>query len=255
MELFKGSLHYRCALPGYQESPRQLSLSNVTHDYALESLPFDQQRRTPSRVVLRLDALGAVLLARAPDIEQSSVHFLGRQLDGAASNESGSFQESGHMGGSAGSTNEEYDDKGDDVDDESFDTGTFCNMNGDACAAEDGLRCAYFEENPSDGAMSFDSVPYAALALLQTLTFDTWTDAMFALMQVGIVADHAHDTERACERESHCPRVAAAFARGYASALANFHLLLRRHRLRSPSSTSCPSQPLPGFLLSTCSSL
>ena len=46
-----------------------------------------------------------------------------------------------------------------------------------------GQTCAYFDENPSHDLMSFDNVGVAFIALLQAITFDDWTVAMYALMQ------------------------------------------------------------------------
>ncbi len=49
-------------------------------------------------------------------------------------------------------------------------------------SCEDGTTCSYFDENPAGGLQSFDSVAWAFVTILQVMTFDTWTDAMFALM-------------------------------------------------------------------------
>ena len=61
-----------------------------------------------------------------------------------------------------------------------FDTGTFCNPLIDMCA--DGTRCSYFDQNPNGGVLSFDSVPSACIAVFQSITFDSWTDTMYAVM-------------------------------------------------------------------------
>ena len=67
-----------------------------------------------------------------------------------------------------------------------FDTGVFCDPRGHRCEEElgDGYFCAYFDDNPNAGALSFDSVPFTALVILQSITFDAWTTPMFALMSV-----------------------------------------------------------------------
>eukprot|EP00966_Prymnesium_polylepis_P081223 1881700-Prymnesium_polylepis.2 len=45
-----------------------------------------------------------------------------------------------------------------------------------------GTHCAYFDANTNGGVMTFDHVPYAAVAIFQTITFDTWTEPMYAIM-------------------------------------------------------------------------
>ena len=42
--------------------------------------------------------------------------------------------------------------------------------------------CHYFEDNPNGGTTSFDNVVLTSIALMQALTFDTWTDPMFGVM-------------------------------------------------------------------------
>ena len=42
--------------------------------------------------------------------------------------------------------------------------------------------CAYFDMNPAHNLMSFDNVGVAMISLMQSLTFDDWTVAMYALM-------------------------------------------------------------------------
>ena len=62
-----------------------------------------------------------------------------------------------------------------------FDTGRFCSPVVDMCdSAGDDSRCAYFVE--ASGLLTFDNVGYAGLIILQTITFDTWTEAMYAVM-------------------------------------------------------------------------
>ena len=57
----------------------------------------------------------------------------------------------------------------------------FCDATTGLCPA--GQTCAYFDEAPSHGLMSFDSVGVAFISLLQAITFDDWTVAMYALME------------------------------------------------------------------------
>ena len=64
-----------------------------------------------------------------------------------------------------------------------FDDLAFC---GGATVCAEGTTCQYFEENPVDGLISFDSVAMVFLQILQVVTFDTWTDAMWALSDAGM---------------------------------------------------------------------
>ena len=63
----------------------------------------------------------------------------------------------------------------------SFDSGILCKANPTICEAM-GETCFYFQENPDGGTISFDSTPQAMLPILQAITFDTWTDPMFDVM-------------------------------------------------------------------------
>ena len=63
----------------------------------------------------------------------------------------------------------------------SFDSGILCKANPTICEAM-GETCFYFQENPDGGTISFDSTPQAMLPILQAVTFDTWTDPMFDVM-------------------------------------------------------------------------
>ena len=61
-----------------------------------------------------------------------------------------------------------------------YDSETSCNpRRSDQCEAHD--TCSYFDLNPSNGLMSYDSVPIALVVLLQAVTFDDWATSMFAL--------------------------------------------------------------------------
>ncbi len=64
-----------------------------------------------------------------------------------------------------------------------FDTGVACNPelpHHPQCEA--GTKCRYFSRAPWDGLMSFDNIGDACIVILQAITFDTWTEAMYALM-------------------------------------------------------------------------
>ena len=65
-------------------------------------------------------------------------------------------------------------------DEADFDTEVACNPKGDMCEADQ--TCAYFESQPFNNMMSFDSVLMASVTLMQTSTWDTWETSMFALM-------------------------------------------------------------------------
>ena len=41
----------------------------------------------------------------------------------------------------------------------------------------------YHDENPAGRAVNFDSVLDASMAIVQTITFDTWSDVMYDLME------------------------------------------------------------------------
>jgi len=41
----------------------------------------------------------------------------------------------------------------------------------------------YHDENPAGRAVNFDSVIDASMAIVQTITFDTWSDVMYDLME------------------------------------------------------------------------
>ena len=62
-----------------------------------------------------------------------------------------------------------------------FDTETLCAADPSICL-EDGTSCFYFSNNPDGGTISFDTVPMSFIAILQAVTFDTWTDPMFDIM-------------------------------------------------------------------------
>ena len=122
VEFFMGSLHYRCALPGFVETAGHPSLQHLG------------------------DPPGS-----------SSIERARRALKGG--------------GGGGGGGNE-------------FDSGRSCSPYADTCAAAgDGSRCAYFDENTDGGALNFDNTAWAAIIILQTITFDTWTEPMYALME------------------------------------------------------------------------
>lgn len=117
VELFKGTLHYRCAAPGFIETEGHPML-----DWD----PIQEHRRNLA--------------------------------DGAEASAK---------------------------DQMNFDSNRFCNPHLEASepqCPEDFPVCAYFDVNVNGGITSFDSIDYAFIAILQTLTFDGWTTSMFALL-------------------------------------------------------------------------
>ena len=69
---------------------------------------------------------------------------------------------------------------------DAYDTGISCNgalpPDGQPqCPADS--RCMYFDENPSHDLMSFDSVGFAVIILMQAITFDDFATSMYALMR------------------------------------------------------------------------
>ena len=74
------------------------------------------------------------------------------------------------------------------ADEEDFDSGDFCHPAhtrpagvADSCNA-DGLVCYHFRQNPNDGSISFDNVAMAMIPVLQAITFDTWSEPMYDVM-------------------------------------------------------------------------
>ena len=62
-----------------------------------------------------------------------------------------------------------------------YDSETFCDVAEDTCSA-DGQICYRFEENPGGGSVSFDNVAMAMLPVMQAITFDTWSEPMYDVM-------------------------------------------------------------------------
>ena len=63
-----------------------------------------------------------------------------------------------------------------------YDSGTLCAADPDMCS-EEGQICFYFDDNPDGGTVSFDSVAMSMIPIIQAITFDTWTDPMFYIME------------------------------------------------------------------------
>ena len=176
VETFKGLLHYRCALPGFKEINGHPLLDG--------SLPL----RRSLLDVLAEGGAGGPGSSSSSSIGGSSI---GDSSIGGGSSSMSSMSSGGGLrallgralkGGGGGGGNS--------GDPESpWDTGVACSptltLADDLCAEAaggPGGRCAYFTTNPSNGLMSFDNVGITFITLLQAITFDDWTEAMYALM-------------------------------------------------------------------------
>jgi len=60
----------------------------------------------------------------------------------------------------------------------------FCNGQPDVCPV--GTSCVYFEANPNDDTVSFDSVLDSLFPLIHTLIGDSWSANMYMLMDAGV---------------------------------------------------------------------
>ena len=121
-----GALHYRCALPGFVETPGHPGEPGA--------------------------AAAAAAAAAAGGMLADAAH---RMLRGGGGGSGG-----GAVAGGGGQSE--------------WDTGVFC-MVGDAasCADLEGASCAFFDDNPNSGLLSFDSVAWAFVNILQVMTFLT----------------------------------------------------------------------------------
>ena len=206
MELFKGTLHYRCALPGFEELPGhprpERSLAEVvplgsTLDAALVTA-LDEAGFAPRPL------LGVLHPARARSLEG----LADQTVTPASAAAAGAllavaqlhplflpvlrrlriiepYKSSGETSEGGGKPVESSGDPDEAAIDaqETFDTGEACNpqlQHHPQCAP--GAKCRYFAQAPFAGLMSFDNIGVACIVILQTITFDTWTEAMYALM-------------------------------------------------------------------------
>ena len=204
VELFKGLLHYRCALPGFVETPghpgeevlrhsRQLIersgpspwlLLPTTHGAtpaaaatAASAASATSAASAASAAVTASAASAAAAAAAAATSIAASTAASTATSVAAASTAASTFMSmsSQRWGRSLRQGSEQA----------VFDTGRPCHATEDRCEidSEPGSRCMYFDQSPSNGLMSFDNVGYASVVLLQALTFDDWTEAMYALMR------------------------------------------------------------------------
>ena len=152
MELFKGALHYRCALPGFVPTPGHPGSREATA--ALGHTSFEAAAAAGHASLSHISHAAAVV----------------RQLRGTGGAPTGMAIRGEYDTGQA-----------------VYDTGIACRpwAGQEACAsASDGeaRTCAYFDLNPTFDLTSFDSVSAASIAILQAMTFDTWTVPMYALI-------------------------------------------------------------------------
>ena len=144
MELFKGTLHYRCALPGFEETPGH-PISDLRR---LEEFVVAPAQTSALRTILPLQA-GKQRLLRGAHVEISST--------GASSQlpfDTGFSCNPHHADGPHAGC-------------EDFASGT---------------TCAYFDSNPNHGMTSYDSVGMVFISYMQMTTFDDWANPMYDLM-------------------------------------------------------------------------
>jgi len=218
MELFKGALHYRCASAGFVETPghpeeaRRLeelvgapaiasagAVPDASASQHLDVLPlsldaFVELKSIGEGSSSMMEALVAVLFQAA---HQGGGPIVGggdaaaghqRRLRGGGSNDGGD----GSAAGETGHLQSWYDSQqacnpthnveetrrrrlrdGGGESDGTSDAMSMCKA---------GSTCSYFDVNVNHGLMGFDDIGKAFLLILQVTTFDTWTDAMYALM-------------------------------------------------------------------------
>ena len=164
MNLFGGVLHDRCADPGVLTDKAVLEFyGGAAHGRVLSSIGGDHTADLHSSSSLSLaSSLGSSLASTASSAASSLlggvVAYAHRSLKSARVEFVSTHVEA------------EYDKE------------TFCHADPSICEA-DGLICYYFHEDPDGGTISFDSVARAMLPILQAITFDTWSDPMFDVME------------------------------------------------------------------------
>ena len=177
VESFKGQLHYRCALPGFVEAPGHPTiLAEFTR--RLQALPpgGGGGGGGSSVVVGSSSGGGSGGGSSSIGVDSSSSSRAIALLGAAPAAFASAVARRALKGGGASAASGEQ---------AAWDTGAACNplAAADACAERgDGSACGYFEANPASGLMSFDNVYQAMIPLLQAITFDDWTEVMYALM-------------------------------------------------------------------------
>lgn len=178
MELFKGSLHYRCALPGLNDPAfaAEAKLRNLFNSFDAD---LDGS--------INEAELHEALTAAGKNVTPQLVTAMFRDAD---------YDYGGDIGFSEFSNVVKY------VEDDSFfsasggtgvpvavssaqgafDTGLSCSNGTTFGVCPDGTTCSYFDANPSHGVSSFDSVALVFISFIQAVTFDDWATPMYALM-------------------------------------------------------------------------
>ena len=150
MELFKGSLHYRCALPGFEQTAGHPELEASGRAlYPIELMPLDAAPpRLPPSLRERPSQRAPTLIAPRRDLKGLRHEHTGDDSQGR------------------------------------WDTEVACNPNtpDDKQCGVHGWSCAYFDRNSNHGLSSFDSISHVLVVLIQCVTFDDWANQMFATM-------------------------------------------------------------------------
>ena len=194
IELYQGELHYRCAIAGFVPTAGHPQVEGV-HDPitttgtgsaggggAGSGAGGVEDASSASGHGARLlgELLGALGGAAARGLSASG-------NDGGASDDGiaarvwgdgwhGRGLKGGHVTRTAGTFN--LSEPHAQVD---FDSAIACNPHQPSCPSAYPV-CAYFDANINFGVTNFDNVGWAAIALLQALSFDGWTVPMYALM-------------------------------------------------------------------------
>ena len=184
MNLFKGLLHYRCAdlevysTPGLPDPPKTLidganaeqgARRHLANAGAIGNGSFEE-----AAVSLAAGAVTSLAAASMPHLEKGYAAITKAVTTTPANKRRMSGRALKGGGGGGGEADPDDPEGG-------FDTETLCAADPSICL-EDGTSCYYFSNNPGGGTISFDTVPMSFIAILQAVTFDTWTDPMFDIM-------------------------------------------------------------------------
>ena len=210
-----GALHYRCALSGFEESPHHPSIYDELHPTIAWAGIYNEGgehsdgsgggdggdggggggggegRRMafaadePRLTAIPLRALQARRRARllkggsgGGGSGGQSEFDTGEFCDPLAHlQRSAQLRSRGRLLKGAGANSADGDNDGNA--DRDADGGAAAEEKDAVCAA--GSSCQYFDENPRDDVMTFDTFGGTAITILQALTFDDWTAPMFAL--------------------------------------------------------------------------
>ena len=166
-------LHYRCADPAVYTTPG-LPDPPLT---LIAGANAEQQRRSLATTDAATDAVLQLASGAAASLAAASLPHFERMLSSATSAVAAAKRSGRSLKGGGGSSGQ-ADPNDPEVE---FDTETLCAADPGMCV-EEGASCYYFSNNPGGGTISFDTVPMTFIAILQAVTFDTWTDPMFDIM-------------------------------------------------------------------------